>query len=123
MSNITSPTGKFSTSRGARRKTVYVERQVKTYAIDDNELKHLSLLNTMTTTCMAFGSGLLSLTASIVIQVMGEPADQPLAKPFLAVAVVFGVLTVAFFLAGVFFIFRRTSTEQEIREQSCEVDR
>lgn len=106
------PSGSFITP-------LYVERQKKVYGVDENELNHISSLNTQASVFFSVMSILFTLSFSLLIE--GVNTDTPTT----AVALLFkygtpitAAIGVIFLVLGLYNIRTKNSMLKTIKEES-----
>lgn len=107
--------------RGAFVSHTYVERDVKTYAIFENEVSHISTFNTLSTVGFSVGSALLAFAVGIWTNwAFVDKKAMPPEGVILSTVVAWGliVLSVGAFAFAFWARWSRGNTWQAIKEQS-----
>jgi hypothetical protein len=108
--------------RGSMCVTKHTVRDVKVYAILDNEMSTIGILNVVTTAAVSIGTGLLSFMAALLADVAKEPeaVTRPDIVTFTCWACVI-LAIVAYGIAGLTFRARKTQLD-EIRSESRTIE-
>jgi hypothetical protein len=109
----------LTTPVGATVTTVYLEREVKAYAIQGHELETLSMMGTLAGTFFAIGAFLLSAAIGVWVNSIFYTSMPPMAEvayKYVAPGII--VLSFIFFIMGVWALRRRASTWKTIRRQT-----
>jgi polyferredoxin len=117
----TDPSSQISTPSppGATVTTVYLEREVKAYAVQEHELETLSMMNTLASVFFATSAFLLSAAISVWINALFYEAMPPKAEVANKYAA-----PIVFFLGGIFLSLgvwanrKRASTWNVIKGQT-----
>ncbi len=123
MDKARSPSKLAARARGASVRHLYVTREVKTYAIQENEIRTLGALGTLATIFWSVGSGALSLGLSMrvnsILQVQIVKPNQELASTlmwifFVIAAVCYGVaIILALSRHSIWNTIRRESSSEQ----------
>ena len=104
---------------GATVTTVYLEREVKAYAVQEHELETLSMMNSLASAFFAISAFLLSAAISVWVNALfyeTMPPRAEVANKYVAPGVL--ILGLIFVLLGVWANYKRASTWKTIKGQT-----
>jgi hypothetical protein len=114
---LPTPSISVQSPSGATVTTVYLEREVKAYAIQEHEFETLSMMNSLSSAFFAIGAFLLSAAISVWVNALFYETMPPTAEvAYKYVAPGVFVLGFIFLLLGVWAHCKRASRTYSSRE-------
>lgn len=110
---------KFSTPGQGLVEYLAVTRQMKVYAVSENELQHVSLLNVLSMAFYSVGSALLSFAGTIWLAAQFDGTESPVSKVLYGyVMPTAAVLALVFYGLGLFTQRNRGAVISTIKRES-----
>ena len=105
--------------RGSIVRTIYSVRTMKSFAVHENDLEELSLINVFVVVFFSIGSAFLTWGIDIFIGLVGEEAKSPVEQIMYTRALpVLIFLSLVFFCLGIRSIYSRRTRLRKIKEES-----
>ncbi|MEN6559273.1 MAG: hypothetical protein ABFD52_00675 [Acidobacteriota bacterium] len=109
----------FESEGGALIKVGQSRRTVKCFGVTEEELDHLSLLNTLSTIFFSLASGSLFFSISLLLELFKRTTQDPATRELVFTVSPFtGVVGLAFLGIAIYTLKKRGSAVTRIKEQS-----
>ena len=109
----------FESEGGALIKVGQSRRTVKCYGVTEDELDHLSLLNTLSTIFFSLASGCLFFSINLILELFKRTTQDPATRELVfTVSPVTGVVGLVFLCTAIYTLVKRGSTITRIKEES-----
>jgi len=94
-------------------------RTVKCFGVTEEELDHLSFLNTLSTIFFSLASGVLLFSFSLILELFKRTTQDPATRELVfTVSPITGVLGLAFLGIAIYTLIKRGSAVKRIKEES-----